>query len=561
MLIPASFLKKNCLPKIPAWLFPLLAALYFSAARVDIMDIDAAQYAEMSREMIHSTDYLQLYDHGMNYLDKPPMLFWLSSLSMHLFGVNNFSYRFPSILFALLALYTTYRLARLLYDEATGRMAALVLGVCQGLFLMTNDVRTDTILMGCVITAMWCIKECELRRRWYYVLGGCAAIACGLMTKGPIALFVPVFAFGADWLLKRNWKAIFNPWHLADVALILLLILPMCIGLYRQYDIHPEKWVENKQGISGLLFFFWVQSFGRITGESSWDNGADMSFLAVNMLWAFLPWMLLFFTALALNVRDLVKQRFHLPAKAEWVSTGGFILTYLSLSCSHYQLPHYIFVAFPLAAIVVAGMLRRFFIGEWARLFRVFTGIQLGISSLLFVGVLLILIVVFPVGRGGLALWGLAVAIWAFITWRTKAQTRILWTSATAMILINLFLTHHFYYKLLAYQAGSQVGRYIRVHNIPAERFVAWQMQDPLTAIDFYAQRALRNTNLVYLPAAPGDYVLTMDDGLAQLHAAGRRYRMVKTGRLFKVSELTPDFLNIKTRSYATRPYYLIQLL
>src|ERR1700733_13345919 len=149
------------MPKVPFWVFILIAILYFTAIRVDTMDIDASQYAEISREMMKSGDYLHIYDRGADYLDKPPFLFWASAVSMKVFGVNNFGYKFPSILFALLALLATYKLAKLLYGEVTGRMAALVLATCQGMFLMTNDIRCDTILMSCVITAIWLIKE------WY----------------------------------------------------------------------------------------------------------------------------------------------------------------------------------------------------------------------------------------------------------------------------------------------------------------------------------------------------------------------------------------------------------
>src|ERR1044072_3053861 len=162
------------MPKVPFWVFILLALLYFSAVRIDTMDVDASQYAEMSREMMLRGDYLHVYDRGMEYLDKPPFLFWVSSLSMKVFGVNNFGYKLPSILFALWALYALYRLTKLLYGEETGRMAALILGSCQGMFLMTNDVRCDTILMSWVITAIWAIKECEERRKWQFVLLGTA---------------------------------------------------------------------------------------------------------------------------------------------------------------------------------------------------------------------------------------------------------------------------------------------------------------------------------------------------------------------------------------------------
>lgn len=80
--------------------------------RIPLMDIDAAQYASISREMLANKSYLQVYDLGKDYLDKPPMLFWLSALSMKIFGVHDWAYRIPSFLFALLAVYATYRLVK-----------------------------------------------------------------------------------------------------------------------------------------------------------------------------------------------------------------------------------------------------------------------------------------------------------------------------------------------------------------------------------------------------------------------------------------------------------------
>ena len=55
---------------------------------IRLMDIDAAQYASISREMLECKSYLQFFDLGNDYLDKPPMLFWLSGLSMKIFGVH-----------------------------------------------------------------------------------------------------------------------------------------------------------------------------------------------------------------------------------------------------------------------------------------------------------------------------------------------------------------------------------------------------------------------------------------------------------------------------------------
>jgi len=549
------------MPKIPFWVFVLLAILIFSAIRVDIMDIDAAQYAEMSREMAQTGDFLHLYDHGHNYLDKPPFLFWVSSLSINLFGANNFGYRLPSLLFALWALYATYRLTRLLYDENTARMAALILGTCQGFFLMTNDVRTDTILMSWVITAIWMIKEADIKRRWYYVLGGTASIAFGMMTKGPVALMVPLFCFGSDWVLKRQWKKLFNPYHLLDFVIIAAFLIPMGIGLYQQYDMHPEKWIDGKQGTSGLRFFFWTQSFGRITGENSWNNGADISFLLVNMLWSFLPWIFLFLPALVVNIKELVQQRFRLQPQQEWISTGGFILAYLSLGMSHYQLPHYIFVAFPLAAIMTAKLLRDFLeAGKYPKLYKIMRTTMYVAGALLWAGVLLILTVTFPAGRVGVVLWAAGVGLWIWLLLRKQLQAKIFWAGVAGIMLVNIFLTHFFYYPLLRYQVGTQVGNYIRTHHIPADHVMTYRVHDPLNSLHFYAQRVIRVFENGYLPAHAGDYVLTQDEGLKDLQQRGYSYDVAMKGQLFKVSELTPEFLGSSSRHKAVHDYYLVRI-
>ncbi|XZF13113.1 glycosyltransferase family 39 protein [Chitinophagaceae bacterium MMS25-I14] len=549
------------MPKVPNWVFALLAILLFSAIRVDIMDIDAAQYAEMSREMAISHDWLHLYDRGINYLDKPPFLFWVSSLSIRMLGATNLGYRLPSILFAFWAIYATYRLTKKLYDENTGRMAALILGTCQGVFLMTNDVRCDTILMSWVITAIWMIREAQDKRKWYYVLGGTASIAFGMMTKGPIALMVPAFCFGSEWVLKRQWKNIFNPAHLLDIVLIAIFLIPMSIGLYQQYDIHPEKMMEGHQNMSGVKFFFWTQSFGRITGENRWDNGADISFLLVNMLWAFLPWIFLFLPALVVNVRELILQKFRLRPDHEFISTGGFILAYLSLGMSHYQLPHYIFVAFPLAAIMTAKLLRDFLEqGKYQKLYRVMKTVMYVAGALLWVGVLLILTITFPAGWVGILLWAVSVAIWIYIITRKQLQGKILWTGAAAIMLVNVFLTHHFYYTLLHYQVGTVAGNYIREHHIPQEKIMTYRVHDPLNSLHFYARQAIRVFENGYLPAYSGDYVLTQDEGLKDLQQRGYQYDIALQGQLFKVSELTPDFLASSSRCKATSAYYLVKI-
>ena len=548
------------MPKVPFWVFILIAILYFTAIRVDTMDVDASQYAEISREMMKSGDYLHVFDRGSNYLDKPPFLFWTSAASMKMFGVNNFGYKLPSILFALLALYATYRLARLFYGEVTGRMAALVLATCQGMFLMTNDIRCDTILMSWVVTAVWLIQEWCVGRKVQYLFLGFAAIAFGMMTKGPIALMVPVFCFASDWVLKRQWRNFFRPAYLIGLVIIAVLLIPMSIGLYQQFDLHPELVIDGKNGVSGLRFFYWSQSFGRITGESPWKNDVDLSFLLLNMLWSFLPWIFLFVPALVLNIIQLVKQKFRLQPQQEWVSTGGFLITYLALGSSSYQLPHYIFVAYPLAAVVTAKLLWDIIEEErYKVLLRIMQPFHIAISFLLLVASLVLMVYAFPQRPFVLVLWGAGFAVWLFVAFRKALTGKIFWLTSAAMIIVNVFLTNVVYHTLLRYQAGSQVGRYIHDNAILPGDVTAYKVNDPLNSICFYAHGDIHYIDTLS-SIGNAKYLLTMEKGLDDLGKNGVAFNMLLQRGAFKVSELTPEFINPNTRSKELKSYYLLKL-
>ncbi|HYD20817.1 MAG TPA: glycosyltransferase family 39 protein [Flavipsychrobacter sp.] len=548
------------MPKIPFWIFIVIAVLYFTGIRVDMMEVDATQYAEISREMSESGNYLQVYQYGDDYLDKPPFLFWISAASISLFGVNNFGYKFPSILFAIWALYATYRLARLLYNEEIARWAALVLGVCQGMFLMTNDVRTDTVLMSWVITAIWAIKECEIKRRWQFVLLGTVSIACGMMSKGPIALLVPIFAMGSDWVLKRKWKNIFDRHHIIDVIIIAALLLPMSIGLYQQFDLHPEKEVNGITGVSGLRFFYWSQSFGRITGESPWNNGAKLDFLIGNMLWSFLPWMLFFVPPMLINVYQLAKQKFRLNEQQEFVTTGGFLLSYLALGSSKYQLPHYIFVAFPLAAIVVSAFLYDIIVHKkYRKLFKILYPLQVFMLTGFLVAAFLLLTIVFPGNVSGLVFCATGTLIWLYLVVKKGLHAKVLWISVCCMLVINGVLIGHFYPELMKYQMSPTMGRYIKEQKLPVNKIGEYKMDRRLHALHYYADGYVKMEDTIE-HLADCQYLLTDEKGRHELDSMGYQYKMIKTGEMYNVSMVTIPFLNPNKREGLLKEYYFMEI-
>lgn len=548
------------LPK-PQWIILLLSIVYLLAIGVDTMDVDASQYASMSREMMESGSYLQVYEQGRDYLDKPPFLFWINSVSMQIFGANNFAFKLPSILFALLALYATYRLARLYYEEAIARLALAMLGTTQALFLITNDIKTDTILMGWVALSLWQLAtwvETQQTRSFFL---GCASIAFGMMTKGPIALLVPIFAIGTQILLTRRWKLLVQPILLIGLLEIALLLLPMSIGLYQQFDMHPEKTVNGAQGVSGLRFFYWTQSFGRITGESVWNNGASFTFLFENLLWGWLPWTFFLIIGLLMKIVTLLKNRLHLKNGEEAISLGGFLITYCSLAISKFQLPHYIYVVLPLAAIISTKpmyvLLKGWMPSLWSRI--MLAGQWLVVTLLLGFPLLLILWV-FP-GKEWLP-WLILFCQLCFLIYvliSRRITHKVLLASFSAIIGFNALLSTWFYPNLLRYQASNNAGRFAKEQGVPAGNFVMYQYQGNKHSVHFYSRQVVKQIN--HLDSiATGTWILTDRNGKNAIKDSKRNFEQMKAGPDFHVSMLTPAFLNARTRPTVLDSFYIFRL-
>ncbi len=86
---------------------------------------DSASYAVLSKHMVVTGNWLELYLDGEDFLDKPHFPFWASALAMHFLGVTVFAYKLPAFVFFLVGLLYTYLLARDLHGARVARLATL----------------------------------------------------------------------------------------------------------------------------------------------------------------------------------------------------------------------------------------------------------------------------------------------------------------------------------------------------------------------------------------------------------------------------------------------------
>ena len=525
---------------------------------IPLMEIDSVQYANISREMLQNKSFLQIFDQGKDYLDKPPMLFWLSSLSMYFFGINDFAFRLPSILMAILAIYSTYKFTLLYYSNEIAILAALVLASSQAMFLITHDVRTDTMLMAWVILAIWQFAIWLNNRKWHSLIIAFSAVAFGMMTKGPIALMVPIFSFVPHMLIHRNFKMLFRWEYLVGLIIIMILLIPMDIGLYQQFDLHPEKVMYEKTGTSGIRFFYWTQSFGRITGESVWHENDDFFFLFQNLLWGFLPWTLFLISGLISECTRIIRTKFIINKNEEWIVLPGFLITYTALGISNYQLPHYIYVVLPFTAIIAAKSLYSLVINWENKFFKnVINGINIFIYILVLAILLVLLLFTFNTNIYFVIASLSVMSIFFLILMLKKigAIPKVIQFALFTIITTNLLLTIFFYPTLLEFQLGNAVTKVIRQKNIDKTKFYLYQVYYE-RSLDFYSNHSFQQVESLN-SLKSNDYVLVKNELINQELLTN--YNKIEQVSTFHVSTLNAEFLNPKTRESALTIYSIFQ--
>jgi len=533
------------------FLIVLAAAVYLCGLPVKVMDIDAAQYASMSREMAQNHHYLTVKTRGEDYLDKPPLLFWLASISFTLFGVSTVAYKLPSLLLIIAGFFATYRLGKLLYDKNTGLLSAALLCSCQAFIYFTGDVRTDANLAAAVIIAVWQIMEFLTNKKIGYFFGGCVAVALAMLAKGPIGLMVPLCAIASYLLVKRDVKKLFAWYWPAGAALVLTLLAPMLWGLYHQF------------GRKGLVFYFWTQSFGRLTGQNEWRDSTGYFFFFHTFLWAFLPWMLVAYYGLAVNVARVVKSRFAPALAREALLLGATVIPFLALSFSHYKLPHYIFVVFPLVAIVTARVLID--IAENPALkkpYAFFYRAQSVVSIGVWIFALVCMTIFFPCKNA--ILWFVSVLVSALAYYYTLKKhdlfVRLALPSFLSILGVNLMLNAHFFPRLLSFQGGSSAGEYLHASGAPVDRIFTYGINSSST--DFYAGAIIPKLDSASLGGAFRDgqaWIYTERAGIACMERQGFAPVIVDSFPNMHVTMITSKFLFFKTRPQTVGRQYIVR--
>lgn len=321
----------------------LLAAVvsFFSGlAASPLFDLDEGAFTAATLEMFARGDFLATYLNGVPRYDKPILSYWLQAISAAAFGFNEMALRLPSALAGLVWTVLAYRFARRLYDPETALAAAVLTATTVGVSFISRAATADALLNACLAGALFAqflwLRH-GLARHLYWAW---AAMALGFLTKGPVAVALPLLAAllylasRGEWRRfldlianKRAWlifAAIALPWYLA-VTLV--------------------------KGPGFVEAFFLKHNVGRFAGAMEGHRGSVFYYLPVLLL------MTLPYTGLLL----LIGKRW----REHWRDDFGryalilFFLVFVLISAAATKLPHYLLYGLSPLLVLLALELKR----------------------------------------------------------------------------------------------------------------------------------------------------------------------------------------------------------
>jgi 4-amino-4-deoxy-L-arabinose transferase-like glycosyltransferase len=521
-------------------LLTLAVAVNFSGLFMTIIGPDGTLYASVAKTMVMKNNYLELFGNGTDWLDKPHFPFWITALFFKVFGINDWSYKLPAIMFLLLGTVYTWLFAKKFYNETIASWSVLILLTAQHIILSNTDVRAEPYLTALIIGSVYHYHRAWSEKKFIQLLMGSLLAACAVMTKGIFALIPIMAALGVHLLATGQWKEILNARWLIAAALVLVFITPELYALYYQFDLHPEKTVFGRTNVSGLKFFFWDSQFGRFFNTGPIKGKGDPSFFLHTTLWAFLPWSILLYIAIVKRIRNRKD-----VSVVEWYCIGTGLVTFLMFSLSKFQLPHYLNIVFPFFAIITAS-----YIYDTVKL-KHLRIIQYALVALLLIAAAG-LHFIFKPGITNIAL--IIVMSFVFILllflhriFPVSDKEIIIGRSVLAAVLINLYLNGFFYPRLLTYQGGTTAARYAneKFKNTPVI-----QLRDRYSyPLEFYLDAPLitiKDLNDTSGIPKPSLLLLHQDDDSLGLIP-------VQSFDIFPISKMNKKFIAPSTRSSQLR--------
>ncbi|MBA3438693.1 MAG: glycosyltransferase family 39 protein [Pyrinomonadaceae bacterium] len=313
-------------------------ALLWQLGKSSLLSWDEAIYAQVSKEMVQSGNWLTPHWQYKPWFHKPPLLMWLTAIFFSLFGISEFWSRAASAFSGIGVIVTTYLVGKFVYDTGVGFSAAVVLLTSVYFVEYARFGTIDIMLTLFTLLAVYAyLRLGQGSQRWWYIIFSSCALA--VMAKGTAGVIAPA-AIGLALLLDRRLAAALRSRHFwQGLLLAFAIVAPWHIIMYMQ---HGQRFLSEYLGFHVIA---------RATRALEGHTGGRFYYI-VKLQNEFSPWFYLVPFVLASSINENIKGR----ARSRLLLLVT-VLVFALYTSVQTKLDWYILPLCPALAILVAAML------------------------------------------------------------------------------------------------------------------------------------------------------------------------------------------------------------
>ena len=317
-------------------------------AAIPPLDRDEARFAQATRQMLETGDFVRIRFQGEARNNKPIGIYWLQAAAVAAFSSPESSaiwpYRLPSALAATVAVLLTFGFgARLLASRAAGFIAAVLTASALGVVVEAHLAKTDAALLAAVVAGQGALGLAYIATRtgrpvgWTLPLLLWLAEAAAILLKGPPGPVVALLTAGCLSIADRDIHWIKGLRPLAGILIMAGMVAPWLIAVQSATAGHF---------ISDLLAH---DLLPKLVGAQELHGAPPGYYLAIGIA-TFWPGSLFIVPGLIWGWRQ------------RRAAAGRFLLAWLGPAWIFFELaptklPHYVLPLYPALALLAGGAL------------------------------------------------------------------------------------------------------------------------------------------------------------------------------------------------------------
>jgi 4-amino-4-deoxy-L-arabinose transferase-like glycosyltransferase len=308
-----------------------------------LWDRDEPRFAQAAVEMLESGQYLlPTFNHELR-TQKPALVYWLMTLSIRLFGKTEFAVRCWSPIAMALAALATFAIGLRLWSAHVGLLAMVMLVLNPLAFVEGQAATTDAVLLACItIAAALIVRALDSPPGVTTSLLLGLVLGAGLLTKGPVALMVPIAVAIAAGSVQRR-----DPYWFRRIAAVACSSI-IAVGIYAAWLIPAAAASGGRFVTEGVVRENLLRALVPTDGHGvSWLAG--LAYYPLIVVAGFAPWTL--YSLAAAGTPSRAGAWSDLPNR---ILTAWIAVPMIGFTVAATKLPHYVLPVWPALALVSA---------------------------------------------------------------------------------------------------------------------------------------------------------------------------------------------------------------